>query len=117
MIHVAGEQWEMSMAKDRASRTERPGPRRRAGLSRRRFLGAAALTIGAAGAVLLGSQPAEAKRSKAEAGYQDQPRGGQRCADCRFYVARNQTCQLVEGQVSPNGWCRFFAGAGGSYGY
>jgi hypothetical protein len=46
--------------------------------------------------------------SKAEAMYQDTPRNGQTCAGCRYFHAPD-VCDKVEGPVSPNGWCRFWA--------
>lgn len=45
--------------------------------------------------------------SKQEAEYQDQPRGGLRCAGCTFFVKPN-ACKLVEGEISPMGWCKLF---------
>ncbi|WP_300443821.1 high-potential iron-sulfur protein [Zoogloea sp.] len=29
----------------------------------------------------------------------------QRCAACLHFNAESNTCKLVEGQISPNGWC------------
>jgi hypothetical protein len=45
--------------------------------------------------------------SQAEAKYQDTPRGGLSCVGCTFF-RRPASCQVVEGTVSPNGWCRLF---------
>jgi uncharacterized membrane protein len=47
------------------------------------------------------------KLAKADAHYQDQPNGTQHCADCAFYIPP-VACQLVRGEVSPNGWCQRF---------
>jgi hypothetical protein len=78
-------------------------------IGRRRFLRLAALAFGGAALVGLGGRPAAAQQSKQAAGYQNAPNGGQRCADCRYFRASSRTCQLVAGEISPNGWCRFFA--------
>jgi hypothetical protein len=51
---------------------------------------------------------AQQKASKAEAHYQDQPKGQQRCEICLNFQPPNQ-CRFVEGQISPKGWCQFFA--------
>jgi hypothetical protein len=48
-----------------------------------------------------------AKISQAEAQYQDIPRGGLSCIGCTFF-RRPRSCQVVLGDISPNGWCRLF---------
>ena len=74
--------------------------------------------IGMAGAcalgLALGARDAAAKTSKAALLYQDQPNGGKRCADCRFFSAGGSdtntgTCALVEGTIDRNGWCTAFS--------
>lgn len=49
------------------------------------------------------------KLSKAQAQYQDQPKGDQSCANCMHFVAESSTCKVVEGKVSPNGWSMLWA--------
>lgn len=44
---------------------------------------------------------------KDTAHYQDKPKGDQKCAECRFFKAPG-SCQLVQGPISPDGWCSFF---------
>lgn len=66
----------------------------------RRFLLFAVLTAPA-----FAQQPA--RMSKQEAAYQDQPRGGLRCAGCTLFV-KPDACKVVEGAISPAGWCRLF---------
>ena len=46
-----------------------------------------------------------AKTSKQQATYQDHPNGVEECANCTHFVAENNTCKVVEGNVSPGGWC------------
>ena len=81
-------------------------------LSRRIVLARAALALGAA-AVGATATPAAAqtKVSQAVAKYQDQPRGSNRCEIC-VYFQPPSACQLVEGNISPNGWCQLWAGVG-----
>lgn len=79
-------------------------------IGRRRFLRLVALALGGTAAAGLSGGPAAAQQSKQAAGYQNSPNGGQRCADCQFFNARNRTCQIVAGEISPNGWCRFYRG-------
>ena len=85
-----------------------PGKLNPESLARRRFLGMA-LAIGgvAAAASIVASDPAAAT-SKSAAAYQSSPKGGQRCSGCRFFSAYSRTCQLVDGEISPNGWCKFY---------
>jgi hypothetical protein len=80
-------------------------------LSRRALFPTMFLSAAAVGAALsLGTDMAEAqsKTSKKVAKYQDHPNKGQQCKDCRFFQPP-KSCQLVEGDISPNGWCSFFA--------
>ena len=48
------------------------------------------------------------KVSKALAKYRDMPNGSQQCSKCNNFTAPN-TCKVVEGSVSPSGWCTLFA--------
>jgi hypothetical protein len=45
------------------------------------------------------------KMSQAQARYQDQPSGDQQCSNCSNFIAEDNTCKTVQGQVSPQGWC------------
>lgn len=81
-------------------------------LSRRRFLkvsmiGAAVGGSGAlsacmytpAGTKTVGTEP------KSVALYQDSPNDGRRCAGCTHFWEPN-ACEIVAGEISPDGWCR-----------
>jgi hypothetical protein len=41
--------------------------------------------------------------------YQAQPKGEQKCSGCLNFVAESNTCKVVAGQVSPDGWCSLWA--------
>lgn len=79
--------------------------------SRRRFVERVALVT----IVMLAAIPsrrnarAQTKMSQQQAGYQDQPKGEQRCADCRHFVEEQGACRLVDGSISPDGWCTLWA--------
>jgi len=45
--------------------------------------------------------------SKREAGYQDSPKDIRMCATCTLFEPP-KSCKVVEGDVSPNGWCKAF---------
>ncbi|HZC57581.1 MAG TPA: high-potential iron-sulfur protein [Xanthobacteraceae bacterium] len=48
------------------------------------------------------------KMSKQQAEYQDGPNGIQMCATCTLFD-EPRACKVVEGEVSPNGWCKAYA--------
>ena len=54
------------------------------------------------------SAAAQQKVSQADAKYQDQPKGQQRCEICLQFQPPN-ACRIVEGPISPKGWCQYFA--------
>jgi hypothetical protein len=47
--------------------------------------------------------------SQASVQYQTQPQGEQKCSLCTHFIAESNSCMLVEGQISPDGWCRMWA--------
>ena len=75
------------------------------GVSRRTILIAAA-----------GAAPLLTTMTRAEAGakvsqdavhYQPTPKGGQDCDDCNHFLTPG-ACKLVDGPISPKGWCRLW---------
>jgi hypothetical protein len=53
---------------------------------------------------------AQGKAFKAAMKYQDKPKGDQECSNCKFFISgktstANGTCRVVEGSISPTGWC------------
>ncbi|HKD22510.1 MAG TPA: twin-arginine translocation signal domain-containing protein [Rhizomicrobium sp.] len=77
-------------------------------VSRRQLLRGACIAAGGA-AVLAGSViPAQAKMTQKAAGYQETPKDKASCSTCALFKAPN-SCTLVDGTISPNGWCRFYA--------
>ncbi|TAN07622.1 MAG: iron oxidase [Rhodanobacteraceae bacterium] len=87
--------------------------------SRRQLLkvGAAAAALGAVvvtGLVAPRRAFAQAAMSKATAMYQDQPHGKDMCSNCIHFIPGKSkqapgTCKVVEGSISPNGWCVAYA--------
>ena len=74
-------------------------------LCRRDFLNIAA--VGGALVAVGVADPASAapkKFSQQQAHYQAVPKSGQRCQNCALWQAPT-ACQVVDGQVSPAGWC------------
>ncbi|MBP1688733.1 MAG: hypothetical protein H6Q33_4876 [Deltaproteobacteria bacterium] len=62
-----------------------------------------AASVGTSSAQVGGTVP------KAQAKYQERPNGEQKCSNCQQFVAATNTCKVVEGSVSPEGWCMFWA--------
>ena len=99
-------------------------------LSRRAWLKTAIMAIsGAAALPFLGraAEAAPAKVSKAVAHYQDHPAGRKMCSTCRYFLPaggvaghgmmsgpmgpgmmRAGRCKVVQGQVSPRGYCLLY---------
>jgi hypothetical protein len=79
-------------------------------LSRRVFLKRVA-TCGAGAAIIqgLGSSVAnaQAKAAQQAVSYQDKPKGEQHCEICSSFQPPSG-CKLVDGQISPQGWCSLF---------
>jgi hypothetical protein len=89
------------------------------GCSRRTMLkqGSAALASLAAIPLIVASAPARAmKLGKADMHYQDQPKDGKRCIDCGAYELHgggsSGSCKIVDGPISPDGWCMAFSPKG-----
>jgi hypothetical protein len=58
---------------------------------------------------------ARAKAAKADFNYQEKPKDGKTCATCRLFVATDSAkgaCAVVEGEISPTGWCMAYSPRG-----
>ena len=80
-------------------------------LSRRSVLrGAALLTSAALTASMMSNKEAFAqqKASKEAMKYQDKPSGDKQCSNCLNFIP-STSCAIVEGTVSPNGYCLAWA--------
>ena len=76
---------------------------------RRRLLRAAFVSVAAwfASAAISWVRARE-KTLKKEAEYQDSPKDVRMCATCTLFDPP-KSCKVVEGEISPNGWCKAFA--------
>jgi spermidine/putrescine-binding protein len=73
-------------------------------LSRRSFFrGAIAGAAVVAGVIPIKVAYAQ-KADKKSMQYQDTPKDGQQCDACVYFQAPNK-CGIVEGDISPKGWC------------
>lgn len=49
--------------------------------------------------------PPAKKMPPASVQYQAQPKGDLKCSQCAHFIAESSTCKLVDGPISPEGWC------------
>ena len=75
---------------------------------RRNLLKGAALAAGLA--AVPWAARGQAKASKEAMKYQDQPKGDQTCDNCAQWIPgptpdAKGACKVVEGEISPKGWC------------
>jgi hypothetical protein len=80
-------------------------------LTRRVFFGR--LTTYAVGATIIRAlgpnvAAAQAKVAQSAVAYQDKPKGTQRCEGCTLFQPPS-ACKVVDGAVSPQGWCSLFS--------
>lgn len=76
----------------------------------RRLLLASALTLAASfpRARAQDETPKAEKIPQKEALYQTHPKGPQRCQICLQFTPPN-TCKIIKGTITPQGWCQYFA--------
>jgi hypothetical protein len=81
-------------------------------LSRRRLLGGAALAAGVSALIASGlaatSAAAQARISQKTVNYQTTPKGNARCDGCIQWQPP-AACKIVDGAISPSGWCSVYA--------
>lgn len=76
-------------------------------MSRRNVLKSVVLLAGATctGALVSRHEAlAQQKASKAAMKYQEKPNGAQMCGNCKHFLPP-ESCSVVEGKISPNGYC------------
>jgi hypothetical protein len=78
-------------------------------LSRRSILRGVVLLAGGTLAFgVIQVKPAYAQKAGKEAvKYQESPNNGQKCSDCLYFQAPG-SCAVVDGPISPNGWCSLY---------
>ena len=84
------------------------------GMTRRSFVANAIVLPAFASLLVAETANAQAKGSQAQFKYQGTPKNGQKCSQCTFFIPNsnaksNGTCKIVDGAISPNGWCTAFS--------
>jgi len=65
--------------------------------------------VAAGGGLISAAKRANAgKMIQSVAAYQASPKGDQKCDNCLLFQAPD-ACQVVDGAISPTGWCKFWA--------
>jgi hypothetical protein len=59
-------------------------------------------------AMLASRADAGAKAPQSAVHYQQEPKDGHDCSHCNHFVAPGG-CKLVDGDISPRGWCRLWS--------
>jgi hypothetical protein len=75
---------------------------------RRRLLLSALAAVSAVAAKGTDSAEAELKISASAVGYQDHPNGDKQCGKCVQFLPPS-SCKIVDGIISPDGYCRLFS--------
>jgi hypothetical protein len=83
-------------------------------LTRRSFISGVVVLPALAGMLLAQTTVAEAKGSKSQFKYQTSPSNGKKCSTCTLFIpgssaSASGTCKVVEGSISPNGWCTAYS--------
>jgi hypothetical protein len=76
-------------------------------LSRRTVVIRSFACAAGAAASLVPIKEAASKMAQKGAEYQDTPKGDQQCSNCSLFQEPN-ACTLVDGEISPAGWCKFW---------
>ncbi len=86
----------------------------RSNISRRRALSLGTHLVAGTVFLVMVAAPSHvrAKAAKADFNYQDRSKNGKSCATCRLFAPTESgrgTCAVVEGEVSPAGWCMAYS--------
>jgi len=49
------------------------------------------------------------KVTQASVNYQSQPKAEQKCGKCNNFIAASNSCKLVDGKISAEGWCSLWS--------
>jgi hypothetical protein len=83
-------------------------------LTRRSFIGSAVLMPALARLLTSTAAADGSKASQTSMHYQTTPNGDAQCSKCQFFIPgqdaqSNGTCRIVDGAISPHGYCMAFA--------
>lgn len=89
-------------------------PKAQNAVPRRSFLGALVVLPGLAGLLTARVSADASKAQKSAMHYQSTPNGSMQCSGCKFFIPGSDpkgdgTCQVVDGAISPNGYCMAYS--------
>lgn len=70
------------------------------------------LAISTASSANAAAETGPKKATQASVRYQSKPKGKQNCGNCNNFVAASNSCKLVEGKISAEGWCSIWSKLG-----
>ncbi|MFA0811264.1 hypothetical protein [Microbulbifer epialgicus] len=78
-------------------------------ISRRKFLRLSSCSLAILPVTIIATDgvSAQIKAKKEAVNYQDTPNNGKKCVDCQLFEPPS-ACIVVEGDISPEGWCSLF---------
>jgi hypothetical protein len=76
-------------------------------ISRRALLGGAAMALSVP-VLAIDVKAAMAKTAQSAVAYETSPKNGHSCGNCMNFEPPS-SCKLVEGAISPSGWCKLWA--------
>ena len=85
----------------------RRGQASRRGLLRGAVLATGGVVLAAVAVGVAGEAVAATKMSQKAAGYRNKPLGRSQCDGCALWQPP-AACKMVEGAISPTGWCNLF---------
>lgn len=82
--------------------------------TRRSFIVKVLVLPALAGVVTSSARADGSKASQSSMHYQTSPNGAAQCSKCQFFIPgqdaqSNGTCRIVDGSISPHGYCMAFA--------
>jgi hypothetical protein len=60
------------------------------------------------GLATFSATPLYAKGTKIQYKYQDTPKDGKQCSACMHFIPETNECRMIEGAISPKGYCIAF---------
>ncbi|MFA6196575.1 MAG: iron oxidase oxidoreductase [Sulfurimonas sp.] len=60
------------------------------------------------GLATFSTTPLYAKGTKEQYHYQESPKDGKQCSLCMHFIPESNECRMVEGSISPDGYCAAF---------
>jgi hypothetical protein len=67
------------------------------------------LTFSTSSSAIAAGETGPKKSTQASVRYQSKPNAKQNCGNCNNFIAASNSCKLVEGNISAEGWCSIWS--------